>query len=222
MSRGPSIPPEAKGLIAALAAARRGDSYPLLLWHGTPRACLRTTLETWCGDPELADATLACIVSRAFRVGVAGIVVRDEPSWLSVEALHHVADLARNRRRALALAMRYASTITEASSEPSERAAATARGRAHARVVAAIVLLPSPYAQAMTLRHVHGLPEQQVARWVMEWNPIGPHGARYILREGRKMLDVALMGRHPMRRWPRRYPGNPRWSTTPPYPRRRL
>lgn len=221
MTRRPSLPLGARGLLAALAAERRGDAYPLLLWHGGPRGFLQATLADWCGDPDLADATVACVVSSAWRAGVSGVGISDELPWMSGTAAHHLAELARARSRALGLAMRFASGTSEAAG-PSKAETEVERRRAHVRVVAAITLLPPPYAHAMTLRHVQGLQEHQVSRWLRTWNPITTHGARYILREGHSMLEVALMGRHPRKRWPRRYLENPRWSTTPPPPQRQL
>jgi hypothetical protein len=220
--RRPSIPAGASGLIVALEAHRRGDPYPLILWHGAPRECLRGALATYCTDIEVADATTACIVASAFRACRSRRHISAELPWISGVAAHHLADLTRARTRAVALAIRYASGMSAGFTEDPDRDAAGRAERAHLRVVVAIALLPAPYAQAMTLRHVQGLPGPVVARWLMDWNSIGPHGARYILREARAMLEAALMGRHPRKSWPRRYPGNPRWRTTPPSVGRRL
>src|SRR5688572_3574394 len=114
-SRRPSIPTGSGGLIAALAAHENGDPGPLLLWHGEPREHLRSALTRWCDDPELADATMACIVSSAWRAGKLGHAIEDELPWISGTAAHHLAELSRARGRALAHAMRFASGMSEQS-----------------------------------------------------------------------------------------------------------
>jgi hypothetical protein len=162
---------------------------------------------------------MTCIVTSAWRVGKSGDVIEDELPWMSGTAARHLAELARARGRALAHAIRFASGMSEQSGL-SAASAKVNRDRAHVLIVVAIALLPPPYAQAMTLLHVDGIERGQVARWLMTWGGIGPHGARKILREGRGMLEVAVLGQHPRRRWPKRFPGNPRWRSTPPLPER--
>ena len=219
MARRPSIPPEVKGLFAALGAHQQGDLNPLLLWHRVPRWRLRQSLERWCRDPELADATLECVVVSAYLAHAKGVSARDELAWMSGVAQRHRAKLARSRSRAEGLA-----TVLGAGTPPSDSPRLPRLDRAegselaHARVLAAIALLPPPYCEAMTLRHLGGRSNSQVTRWLRSWNPISEPGARYILKEGRSMLEAAVLGCIPSTRWPRRFPGKSRWRTIPPPP----
>ena len=107
-----------------------------------------------------------------------------------------------------------------ASTTPLEAVGADASDRA--RVAAAIAVLPPPYCQAMTLKYVTGWNNGQIADWLMAWSPLSEHGARKILKEGRRMLESAILGELPRQRWPRRYLRESAWSSTPPPPLREL
>jgi hypothetical protein len=134
---------------------------------------------------------------------------------MSGVATTHGQDLARARGRELALALRFASGVAVGSSSTGNDEDSEA---AHIRVAAAIALLPSPYAQTMTLRHVDGMTAKSISSWLTAWNPITHHGARYIQRAGQTMLEFTLKGGNPRMRWPRRFPGNPKWSLPHPAP----
>ncbi len=192
--RTPYVPPEAAGLFAALEAQRAGDSAPLASWHATSRPCLEGSLRRAGMGAEEADQATEEVVERALDTFRRGGQVRDEPAWIARVARNLLTDEGRRRRTERRRIVSLSRMACRDMTPPAIDEADSCR-----RLAAAVLLLRSPYREAMCLLTVAGIPCPRIQAILMQSENVGISGARHILRRGCVMLARVLVGRSPGR-----------------------
>jgi len=195
--RRPRIPAAAAGLVAATKAWRRRDREPLMRWQKRARPLLVQALER-AGMPRfLADEAVLAFEEAAVLAATEGRRVGNELAWM--------ATIAERTWRGWVETTKKKTVATEAADPVELLAEREDRLRQRGMVRRALAALPQRYRDLLRRRHLAEQSLDEVAEHArLRWG-IGLAQVRKYLREGRKMLDYALRGGDPRRRWPRRY-----------------
>jgi len=173
--------------VAGLRAAQGGDEGPLRAWFKVGYPALVAAIERCGCGTEVADAVATTAVDRALRFVRAGGEVRDELPWLARGIRNAWHDDGRradaDERRKDGLAATAPWWVEDPGMErdvrggdPTERLG---------RICELILLLPSPYREALCWRYVERLPAPAVRAILRVWRHTGESGARHTLRRGR-------------------------------------
>lgn len=179
----PVIPPEARGLFAALAAVRPGDSRLLDRWFDVGFPALVTSFTRAWSDANEAEEVAMALVEQAARLVREGAVVHDEAAWVCRVGINEHCSRWRRTKRA----RRSVEEIREPSSlEDADRF----RDSDFVQVRVVLRRLPTPYLEVI-LWELEGHERAEILIAVQHSSRVGPEGARKIvLRAIERLRDL--------------------------------
>jgi len=211
------LPESIAGLLGAMQAEAAGDPKLLAAWDLEQSPALMGALEGWTGDTNLADRLLARIVAAAWLAVRTGRDhrIRTEIGWMAGVARRARARIRRDERP---IGHPLAHELQASVPDPLDE---LIRTEDRERVVRVIATLPERHRLAVTLRHIRGFSEADVAAAVERSFGIRFEGTRQILKDGREMVRIGLRGRNLSAEYPNRYARerkseNPAPKYTPP------
>ena len=186
LRRGVFVPPEAAGLLGAIAAARRGSDHALARWDRDVRPVLIDALERAGADLASADEAVLHLMEEAHVAICGGAEIECECAWMSAVLARAWSRLRRRHER---------DRVTAALMAERARAAGPIDPRRDAEhreeIEVAAARLPERFALTIRL-YLRGLDTREVRTAICAELAVAPEQARRIERSSLDRMRTAL------------------------------